>query len=138
MKKLFVLLVLLLIAFLVVNRNRVYLRDPLAKVTRMGQVVSGVKVFMNYSNDVLLDDSGLHSQRRLLLVQHWNQTLETPTAPLKCIDAMACLLDADRASGAEITSRSAASPESGAMVSMTNRVVQFIDADGVRVKVKLR
>ncbi len=137
MKKLLALLLLLLIAFVVLNRRRLYLRDPLASVTRNGVAVSGVKVLINYPNDVLLDDSGLAAHRRLLLVQHWNQTLGTPTAPLKCVDSMACLLDADEASAVSLAPKSGGSSAGRSNVSMTSRLVQFVDVDGGRIVVKL-
>ena len=41
MKKLIVLLIILLVAFVVVERKRVFVRDPLASVTRAGEKVSG-------------------------------------------------------------------------------------------------
>ena len=133
MRKLLGLLLLVLVVFLVLNRNRVYLRDPLATVTRDGTSVSNVKVMINYANDVLLDDSGLASHRRLLLVQHWNQTLETPSAPLRCVAQLACLLDADQASAMAVQVSA-----KHASVSMSDKAVNFVDTDGGHVTVKLR
>ena len=56
MKKLIALLVLLLVVFVVVERKRVFVRDPLASVTRAGDKVSGEQVYINYYNDVLLEN----------------------------------------------------------------------------------
>ena len=138
MKKILALILLLLVVFLAVNRRRVYLRDPLALVSRGGVVVSGVKVLINYPNDILLDDQSVSGHRRLYLVQHWNLTAGTPTAPLTCINGMACLTDADHASAAQITpgTRKSVSPSAG--VTMTNRNVTFVDEDGATVRVTLR
>ena len=137
MKKLLALILLLLVVFLVVNRRRVYLRDPLAKVTRNGIANSEVKVLINYPNDVLLDDQSVVGQRRLYLVQHWNKTAATPTAPLRCIDGMACLTDADEASATAITP-STAGGNGTSGVTMSDRLVTFVDWNGAKVRVALR
>lgn len=135
MKKLVAFLLLLLVVFLVVNRRRVYLRDPLAKVTRDGTAVGGVKVLINYPNDVLLDDQSVPGRRRLYLLQHWNKVLETPTAPLKCINGLACLTDADEASAAAVAAGAGGRP---ADVTLTDKSVTFVDENGAAVEVLLR
>lgn len=132
MRKLLVLLFLLLIGFIVFNRQRIYLRDPLASVTLAGHAVSGVKVMINYSNDVLLDDASVPTERRLYLVQHWNQKLETPTAPLKCLYGLACLLDQDHATATILHQGTADA------VTMSNTRVSFVDDDGANEIVTLR
>ena len=138
MKKILALILLLFVVFLVVNRRRVYLRDPLAKVSRDGVAVSGVKVLINYPNDVLLDDQSVTGQRRLYLVQHWNQTPGTPTALLKCINGVACLTDADQASIAVIRPGIRGRLKPAAGVAMTDKSVTFVDENGARVSVTLR
>ena len=53
--KTFLLLVLLLLLVLVaVDRQRIYVRDPMATVTRNDVQQSGVQVFVSFSGDVLL------------------------------------------------------------------------------------
>ena len=138
MKKVFGLILLLIVVFVVVNRRRVYLRDPLASVSRDGAAVSGVKVLINYPNDVLLDDSSVPGHRRLYLLQHWNHALETPTAELRCLNGLACLTDADQATAALVTpgSRGRRSPVAGP--TMTDQQVSFVDEDGALVTVRLR
>jgi len=132
MRKLLVLLFLLLIGFILLNRQRIYLRDPLAGVARDGHPVSGIKVLINYTNDVLLDDASVPGQRRIYLVQHWNEMLETPTVPLKCLYALACLLNADHATAAAVR------PSKADRVSMSNTRVSFVDAVGANEVVRLR
>ena len=44
-----------MLAFVLVNRQRVFVRDPLAKVTVNGTLDSAYQVYINYSNDVLLE-----------------------------------------------------------------------------------
>ena len=84
MKRLLALVVLGIAVFVVIYRQRLFLRDPLATVTRNGVKVGGVGVMINYSNDVLLDDGSAHT-RRLYLVQHGNAAAGVPTATMKCI-----------------------------------------------------
>jgi hypothetical protein len=57
-KKLFVLLALGFAVFVWVYRERLFLRDPLGVVERDGVKEDGARVFINYSNDVLMWDGG--------------------------------------------------------------------------------
>lgn len=138
MKKIVGLMLLLFVVSLVVNRRRAYLRDPLAKVSRDGVALNGVKVLINYPNDILLDDSSVANHRRLYLIQHWDNVLQTPTAPLKCINGLACLTDADQATAAAIAPGSRGNRTPVAPVTMTDKRVDFTDEDGALVTVRLR
>ena len=60
---------LLLVIFVAVFRQRIFLRDPLGKVERNGVVVDGARLFINFSNDVLVEEPG--TERRYL-VQGWS------------------------------------------------------------------
>jgi hypothetical protein len=137
LRKLPILLTIGLAVFVVVYRQRLFLRDPLAVVTRDGVKVSGVAVMINYTNDVLLQDASA-GRKRLYLVQNWNKVAEAPTAPLRCIQGLACMADADQATGDAIAvgTRGRRSPFEG--VTMTNRRVEFVDEDGALVEVTLR
>ena len=137
MKKLLLLLTVCQIVFVAVYRQRIFLRDPLATVTRDDVKQGDVQVLINYSNDVLLMDAS-KPMRRLYLVQNWNHIAETPTAPLKCLSGMACMTDADQAAGAkiEVGARGRRSAFEG--VTMTNTRVEFLDEDGAMVVVALR
>jgi hypothetical protein len=137
MKKILALITLALIVFVAVYRQRIFLRDPLATVTRDGVKVSGVAVMINYSNDVLLQDNSA-GKHRLYLVQNWNKTTEVPTLPLTCVQGLACMTDADQATATAIVpgSRGRRAPWEG--VTMTNRRVEFVDEDGDLVQVMLR
>ncbi len=136
MKRLLTLLVLALVVFVVVYRQRLFLRDPLGMVRRNGVKLGGTTVMINYSNDVLLDD-GSGGTRRLYLLQHGNDAAGVPTALLKCIQGMACMTDADHAGVALLPGsrhgRPGASP-----ITMTDKEVTFLDEDGVAVQVSLR
>ena len=137
MRKILLLLTVGLVVFIAVNRQRLFLRDPLATVTRDGAKVSGVTAMINYNNDVLLTE-GSAGAKRLYLVQNWNKVVETPTAGVKCFEGMACMTDADRATGTAIPAgtRGRRPPFEG--VTMTNRRVEFVDEDGALVAVTLR
>lgn len=137
MKRLLTLLVIGLIVFFVVFRQRLFVWDPLAKVTRDGAVVDGVRTLINSSNDVLLQDASA-GKHRLYLVQGWSKVAATPTAPLTCVQLLGCMTDADQATAQAIPigSRGRRSPFEG--VTMTNRRVEFVDEDGALVEVKLR
>ena len=133
MKKLVGFLVLCFVIFLAVYRNRIFLRDPIATVIRGGVRQPHTRVLINYSNDVLLEDTSA-GRHRLYLVQHWILSLGTPSAPLLCIQGLACMTDADQASEAAVTLGNDAKQA----VTMSAREVQFVDTDGTHVEVVLR
>ncbi len=135
MKRFLLLLLLAFIVFVVVFRQRVFMWDPIASVTRDGVKQSGVRVMINYSNDVLLDDKSTNT-RRLYVVQNWDQTPKFSTGLLKCVQFLACMTEADQAPGEKISPRL----RTGAPVpvSMSNKQVQFADENGSHVIVSLR
>ena len=58
MKKWMILtLVIAVIAvFVAYNRNRLFVRDPLGSVTRNGAKEAGAQVYINFSNDALIEN----------------------------------------------------------------------------------
>ena len=140
MKKLLFVVFLILLGLVLLNRQRVYVRDPLATVYKstspdgLGAVKQeGVQVYINYSNDVLL----LHEAQPggySLLVQHWNERPGTPVK-LQCIHWMACLTDADQAA---ILPVQLAAGVHEPKVHMTDREVSFTNSDGALIRVTLR
>ncbi len=126
-----------------VYREQEYLRDPLATVYRDGVQQSGVEVFQNYSDDVLIEKNSDPGAYRIL-IQSWNQTPGTP-AILRCLIWTACLTDDDHAAiyplGPTASPAPALRNKKGKYdpnVSMTNHEVSFTDPDGTRVRVVLR
>ena len=93
MRKLFVLVVLVFIGFVAVNRQRIFLRDPLGKMYRNAVPVENARIFINFSNDVLVEET---TDQRMMIVQNWNKIPGTPKA-LTCMNGMACWADADHA-----------------------------------------
>jgi len=90
-KKILLAVFLVFVVFVVVERQRLFLRDPLASVMRDGVKEDGTQVFINYNNDVLLEHDG--APMYVTLVEHANH-VGTPKE-LKCLHWMACLMDAD-------------------------------------------
>ena len=127
MRKFILLLVVVAVVFVVWNRQRLYVRDPLGSVVRDGVKEAGAQVLINYSNDVLVQN--YNAPMYVLLVQHGNR-VGTP-AEMHCVAYVSCLMDADEPTFI--------STEEGAKVSeMTGKVVEYRDAKGRDVVVTLR
>ena len=129
MKKILIVGVLLLAIFVVVFRQRIFLRDPLGKVERNGTAQDGARLYINYSNDVLVEDSTSHE---FVLVQGWS-TLPGVPQHLFCFTGLMCWTDADRATvfpleGVGGRTRAA----------MSAKEVAFVDASGAAARVELR
>jgi hypothetical protein len=120
---------LLLVVFVVVFRQRIFLRDPLAKVERNGIAQDGTRVYINYANDVLVEDA---AAGRRYLVEGWNGVPGVPKH-LACLTALACLTDADEATVFPLRS----TPNQVRAV-MSAKEVTFADETGVVMKVELR
>ncbi len=127
MKKLILLLVVLAVAFVVWNRQRLYVRDPLGSVARDGVKEKGAQVLINYSNDVLLQN--YNAPMYVTLVQHGDR-VGTP-AEMHCVAYVACLLDAD-------IPAFVVTDEGAKVTTMTGKVVEYRDANGRDTVVTLR
>ena len=136
MRALLLFLTLALVVFIVVERQRLFLRDPLATVTRDGVKDPDARALINFSNDLLLEDAA-PGRLRVYLAQNWSDAVIVP-AVLKCLGSMVCLSDADHASGSPLTPGSRGRREPFVGVTMTNRRVEFVDEDGSLVQVTLR
>jgi hypothetical protein len=119
--------VVVIAVFVVVFRQRIFLRDPLGTVERNGVAQSGARVFINYSNDVLVEDAASH---RFVVVQGWNGGLPGTPQRLACVTGMACWADGDQASVFPL----GGGARGGAM---SSKEVTFTDEDRVGVRVTL-
>jgi hypothetical protein len=128
LKRVVIVGVLFLIVVAVVYRHRLFLRDPLGKVERNGLRVDGASVFINYYNDVLVQNAG---GRQLYLVQR-GSVPSTP-AKLSCLRGMVCWTEADIATVVPLGGV-AYRPN----VVMTSKEVSFQDGNGDGVRVVLR
>ncbi|MBB5340574.1 hypothetical protein [Tunturiibacter gelidoferens] len=129
MRKILVVGTLLLVIFVAVFRQRIFLRDPLGKVERNGVAVDGARLFINFSNDVLVEEPG--TERRYL-VQGWSGVPGVPQI-LGCVQGLVCWTDADHAAVYPLDGRRA-----GAKAVMSAKEVTFADETGAQVRVQLR
>jgi hypothetical protein len=90
-KKVLLLLFVVFLVFVIYNKQRLYLRDPFGGVMRDGVKEDGAQVFINYSNDVLLEND--NAPMYVTVIQHENH-VGTP-AKLMCMHFVVCLADAD-------------------------------------------
>ena len=79
MKRILLLVVLVLVVFVVFNRDRLFLRDPMGSVTRDGVPVEGVQVYINAKNDVLLEKDS--APAFVTVIQHGNHVGTPKTVP---------------------------------------------------------
>jgi hypothetical protein len=129
LRKILIVGTVLLIIFIVVFRQRIFLRDPLGKVERNGIAQDGTRVYINYSNDVLVEDTTANSR---YLVEGWNGVPGVPKH-LACLTALVCWTDAD-----EATVFPLGSAPNQVRAIMSAKQVTFTDEMGADVKVTLR
>ena len=124
--------VVVVVIVLVVFRQRLFVRDPLATVERNGARQAEYRVYLNYFNDILVEDV---AGNRRFLVQAKDGTPMVPGFPLhlQCVTGTACLTDSDLAP----TQPLGGSGYTG-MVDMTSSHITFVDGDGAAMRVELR
>ena len=127
MRKFIALMVVLAVVFVVWNRQQMYVRDQLGGVMRDGVTEKGAQVFINYSNDVLLENYNVPMY--VTLVQH-GERVGAP-ATLHCVAYVVCLVDADVATLLQ-------GSEGAKPTLMSAKVVEFRDGDGRNTVVTLR
>ncbi len=127
MKKIIIAGLLLLIVFAVVFHQRIFIRDPLGKVDRDGSPQEDARLYINYSNDVLVENAG----HKFFLVQ---SPVAVPGVPqhLFCFTGLLCWTDADQATAFPVDGIG------GKTAVMSAREVTFVDGTGVKVIVRLR
>jgi len=126
-------LAVLLIAWIIFHRERLYVHDPFASVYRNDVKQGGVEVDFNFSNDILLQPTGDLSGQRIIL-QHWSLMPGTP-ASLICLRWIGCLTSADHAPvlAPDLTGN----PNYDPHASMNGRHISFIDASGAHIRIDL-
>jgi hypothetical protein len=125
-RKFILLLVVVAVVFVVWNRQRLYVRDPLGTVLRDGVKEQGAQVLINYSNDVLLQN--YNAPMYVTLILHGDR-VGTPVT-LHCVAYVMCLLDAD-VPVFLVT-------DEGAKVTTSGKIVEYRDANGRDTVVTLR
>ena len=129
MKRILIVGTLLVVVFVVVFRQRVFVRDPLGKMERNGVAQDGARLYINYSNDVLVEDSARH---QFVLVQGWSALPGVPQH-LFCLTGMVCWTDADKAAVFPVEGVGGRTP-----AVMSAKEVTFVDGSGAKVRVALR
>jgi hypothetical protein len=129
LRKILIVGTLLLVVFVVAFRQRIFVRDPLGKVERNGAAQDGTRLYINYSNEVLVEDSARH---QFVLVQGWNARPGVPQH-LFCLTGMVCWTDADRAALFPVDGVGGRTP-----AVMSAKEVTFVDESGAKVRVALR
>ncbi len=129
MRKILIVGTLLLVVFVAVFRQRIFVRDPLGKLERNGVVQDGARLYINYSNDVMVEDSARHE---FVLVQGWNGLPGVPQH-LFCLTGMMCWTNADRAAVFPVEGTGGKTP-----AVMSAKEVTFVDGSGAKVRVGLR
>ena len=127
MRKFVLLFVLLAGIFAYFNRERLFVRDPLGSVARAGVHEDGAQIFINYDNDVLIEND--HTPMYFNILQH-GQPVGAPDS-LKCIHYLLCL-------AAGYPAPQTMAVPGARLESMTNREVKFTDGSGREVLVTLR
>ena len=117
---------LLVVLVLVVFRQRLFLRDPLARVERNGIQQTEYRVYLNYFNDILVED--LERNQRYLV-----QAQQGVPLHLQCLRGIACLTERDFAPTRPLGGQGYA-PE----VEMTGSYVAYVDGRGESMRVSLR
>jgi hypothetical protein len=129
LRKILIVGTLLLVVFVAVFRQRIFVRDPLGKVERNGVAQDGARLYINYSNDVMVEDSARHE---FVLVQGWNKLPGVPKR-LACLIGMVCWTDGDQATVFEVEGAGGRTP-----AVMSAKEVTFVDGAGASVTAKLR
>ena len=128
MRRLLLLVLIVVVGAVMVLRQRLFLRDPLGKVFVGGAAMAGARVFINYSNDVLVMRNG----DAAMMVQGWDRTPGTPRQ-MTCEWGMACLTESDQA-GKIAAGGSGYEPKTA----MSSREVTYVDPLGAEVRVVIR
>ena len=126
MRKFILLLVVVAVVFVVWNRQRLYVRDPLGSVVRDGVKEQGAQVLINYSNDVLVQN--YNAPMYVTVVQHGNR-VGTP-AEMHCVAYVMCLMDADQPAFVVADDKATVS-------TMTGKTVEYRDGKGRETVVTL-
>jgi hypothetical protein len=129
LKKIVIVGTLLLVVLVVVFRQRIYVRDPLGKVERGGGAQDGTRLYINYSNDVLVEDAAQH---QFVLVQRWSALPGVPQH-LFCLTGLMCWTDGDKAAVFPVDGVGGKTP-----AVMSAKEVTFVDESGAKVRVGLR
>jgi hypothetical protein len=115
-----------IVLFAAYNRNRLYARDPLGSVMRNGAKEAGAQVYINFSNDVLIEND--NPPAYMMVVQHANHA--GSPQELRCLHWLLCMTDADTATLIQ-------PPPAIDIEEMNRKSVRFVDGDKQEIVVTL-
>jgi hypothetical protein len=118
MKKIILLIVVLCAVFVVVERQKLFMRDPLGSVVRNGQKEAGTQVYINFNNDVLVEND--NAPMYVEVIEH-GQPVGLPKET-GCVHWVMCLLDNYPATLLDTSSKST-------VESMDSKTVKLNDGD---------
>src|SRR5271170_5771530 len=127
LRKILIVGALFLVVFVMVFRQRIFVRDPLGKVEKNGVAQDAARLYINYSNDVLVEDAARH---QFVLVQGWSALPGVPQR-LACLIGLVCWTDADKAAVFPVEGVGGRTP-----AVMNAKEVTFVDASGTKVRVE--
>jgi hypothetical protein len=129
LRKILIVGALLLLIFVAVFRQRIFVRDPLGKVERNGVAQDGMRLYINHSNDVLVEDTERH---QFVLVQGWSALPGVPQH-LFCLTGLMCWTDGDKATVFPVEGVGGRT-----RAVMSAKEVTFVNESDVKVRVELR
>jgi hypothetical protein len=133
MKAIAVVVLVVLVMWTAFNRERIFVRDPVASVYRNGVKQQGVEVYLNFSNDILMQKKSDPPSPPTIL-QHWDQAPEIPVG-LVCMRWLACLTEADHSP--VLPSSSDGKRDDIPLAQMNGRHIQYVDRSGAQIRVEL-
>ena len=125
-------ILILLVIWTAFNRERIFVRDPVASVYRDGVKQADVEVYLNFSNDIVMQKKGGDAPPTIL--QHWDQAPGTPVG-LACLRWFACLTDADHSP--VLPSSPDGKHSDTPLAQMNGRHIQYVDRTGAQIRVEL-
>ncbi|HWB32881.1 MAG TPA: hypothetical protein VG714_06890 [Acidobacteriaceae bacterium] len=134
MRKILLLLLAVLVIWITLNRERIYVRDPMASVYLDNVKQSGFEVYINPSNDFLLRRGSDNHPDTYIVVQHWDKMPATPSG-LTCLRWMVCLSSDEHVPTLPVQWKGPGKYDP--KVTMDGHVITFVDTQGKLVRVQL-
>ena len=125
-------LAVLVVLGLVVFRQRLYLRDPIAQVELNGMRQRGLRVYLNYYNDIIVEDAA-RNHRYLVQARDGNPLVPGVPMHLQCLRGLVCLTERNFAA-----TRPLGGADYEGQVEMTASYITLTDGHGAAIRVMLR
>ena len=132
MRRLLVVVLLVLVVAVALLRQRLFLRDPLGKLYVNNVEIATARVFINYTNDVVVTTANTDASPAIFIVQHWDGMPGRPQA-VHCISTLVCLSEDDHANKVSLGGHNY-----NPRTAMTDRDVNFVDYAGDTQHVVIR